>query len=158
MSGGDHPAQCAAAKEAEEWLAVRPLSRKEREARLRQQQAEHAPPPPPEPAAPPPAAGGGGGNEKKGKNRKAEKEEAESSEDEDDEPVDPGKLTWREVMYLKKHELINALLFHKVKDVSGGRDELAQRLCKKLKLSKDSRKSESQKKALCSGCWCCSEW
>ena len=24
MSGGDHPAQCAAAKEAEEWLAVRP--------------------------------------------------------------------------------------------------------------------------------------
>ena len=31
MSGGDHPAQCAAAKEAEEWLAVRPLSRKERE-------------------------------------------------------------------------------------------------------------------------------
>ena len=40
MSGGDHPAQCAAAKEAEEWLAVRPLSRKEREARLRQQQAE----------------------------------------------------------------------------------------------------------------------
>ena len=52
MSGGDHPAQCAAAKEAEEWLAVRPLSRKEREARLRQQQAEHAPPPP-QPAAPP---------------------------------------------------------------------------------------------------------
>ena len=40
MSVGDHPAQCAAAKEAEEWLAVRPLSRKEREARLRQQQAE----------------------------------------------------------------------------------------------------------------------
>ena len=34
MSGGDHPAQCAAAKEAAEWLAVRPLSRKEREARL----------------------------------------------------------------------------------------------------------------------------
>jgi hypothetical protein len=31
MSGGDHPAQCAGAKEAEEWLAVRPLSRKERE-------------------------------------------------------------------------------------------------------------------------------
>ena len=81
MSGGDHPAQCAAAKEAGAWLAVRPLSRKEREARLRQQQAEHAPPPP-QPAAPPPAAGGGGGNGKKGKNK-----EAESSEDEDDEAL-----------------------------------------------------------------------
>ena len=162
MSGDDHPAQCAAAKEAEEWLAVRPLSRKEREARLRQQQAEHAPPPPPEPeapppppppqpAAPPPAAGGGGGKGKKGKNRKQQKEEAESSEDEDDEPVDPGPLTYSEVMYLKKCELINALLFHKVRDVSGGRDVLGQRLCKKLKLSKDSSKSESQKKRFARG-------
>lgn len=150
MSGDDHPAQCAAAKEAEEWLAVRPLSRKEREARLREIEAEHAPPPPPPPPAP--AARGGGGNGKKGKSKKGANkqqeqfEEAESSEDEDDEAADPGPLTYAEVMYMKKRDLINALLFHKVKDVSGNRDELGQRLCKKLKLSKDSKRSESQKK------------